>query len=151
MTGLTLEDLTVGQKFLSEPIEVTAEMITAFARQFDPQPFHLDPEAAKSSLFGGLAASGWNTAALTMKLLVQSLPLAGGLIGASIDELAWPRPVRPGDLLQVESEIIALRASQSRPDRGMGKIRSITRNQLGETVQIMQSNMVLWRKSALFV
>jgi acyl dehydratase len=151
MTGLTLEDLTVGQKFLSEQVEVTAEMITAFARQFDPQPFHLDAEAAKSSLFGGLAASGWHTASLTMKLLVQSLPLAGGLIGASVDELAWPRPVRPGDFLRVESEIIELRASQSRPNRGMGKIRSTTRNQQGETVQIMQSNMVLWRKGALFV
>jgi acyl dehydratase len=151
MTVLFLEDLTIGQKFLSEPVEVTAAMITTFARQFDPQPFHLDAEAAKSSLFHGLAASGWNTAALTMKLLVQSLPLAGGLIGASVDELAWPRPVRPGDLLQVESEIIAVRGSQSRPDRGMGKIRSTTRNQQGEPVQILQINVVLWRRGALFV
>jgi acyl dehydratase len=86
-----------------------------------------------------------------MKLLVQSLPLAGGLIGASVDELAWPRPVRPGDLLQVESEIIAVRGSQSRPDRGMGKIRSTTRNQQGEPVQILQINVVLWRRGALFV
>src|SRR4051812_46681465 len=100
-----LDDLQVGQRFVSGTHLVDEDQITAFARQFDPQPFHLDDAAAKASLFGGLAASGWHTAAITMRLLVESgLPLEGGIIGAG-GEVAWPRPTRPGDVLRVESEV----------------------------------------------
>ncbi len=110
---------------------------------FDPQPFHTDPEAAKHSLFGSLVASGWHTAAISMRLMVESgLPIAGGLIGAggSID---WPRPTRPGDILQVEIEVVEVRPSRSRPDRGLVTIRSQTRNQRGEIVQILTAKLVV--------
>ncbi|MDR6291774.1 MULTISPECIES: MaoC family dehydratase [Inquilinus] len=144
---LYLEDLHVGQRFGSGTVAVTTEAIKAFAAEFDPQPFHLDEAAAKASLFGGLAASGWHTAALTMKLLVggEFLPV-GGLIGAGSDEMRWPRPVRPGDVLRVESEILEIRPSQSRPDRGMAKARITTLNQAGEPVQVLVVNMVIPRR-----
>ena len=112
----------------------TADQIKAFAARFDPQPFHLDEEAAEGSFFQGLAASGWHTAAITMSLLVKSgMPIAGGLIGAG-GEIAWPRPTRPGDVLQVESEVLAVTPSRSRPERGMITVSSETKNQNGEVV-----------------
>jgi acyl dehydratase len=143
---LYLEDLSVGQIFESGSIEVTRDSIRAFAEQFDPQPFHLDEEAARQSLFGGLAASGWHTASITMRLLTESLPLAGGIIGASMDEIAWPRPTRPGDCLRVRVEVLELRPSKSKPERGMAKTQTVTLNQADETVQQMKSNIIVWRK-----
>ena len=148
MSELYLEDFTVGRRFTSTAHTIDAEQIKAFARQYDPQPFHLDEEAAKNSFFHGLAASGWHTAAITMSLLVKSgMPIAGGLIGAG-GELTWPRPTRPGDTLTVESEVLAVNESRSRPERGMITVRSITRNQSGETVQDMTSRMLVWKRPA---
>src|SRR6185295_6145485 len=127
--SLYLEDLQVGQRFVSGTHRIDEEQIRAFAGQFDPQPFHLDGEAAKGTLFGGLVASGWHTAAITMRLLVEGgLPIAGGLVGAG-GEITWPSPVRPGAVLHVESEILEVRPSRSRPDRGIVTIRSETRDQ----------------------
>lgn len=142
---LYLEDLEVGQTFVSESLVVTAEAIKAFAREFDPQPFHLDEEAAKHSLFGGLAASGWHTAALTMRLLVDAFPLAGGIIGAG-GETSWPRPTRPGDRLSVHVEVLEITPSRSRPDRGLILTRTETRNQDGEPVQVSLVRTVVWRR-----
>ena len=143
-----LDDLEVGQRFVSGAHELDAAQIKAFARQFDPQPFHLDEAAAENSMFGGLAASGWHTAAITMKLMVEGgAPLAGGLIGAG-GELRWPRPTRPGDRLHVESEIIEIAPSRSRPERGMVTVRSETINQRGEVVQAMTAKLVVPRRPA---
>jgi acyl dehydratase len=146
MAGLYMDDFTVGQTFESKTLTVTPDAIKRFAAEFDPQPFHLDEKAAIGTFFSGLAASGWHTAAMTMRLLVDTLHIEGGLIGASMDELAWPRPVRPGDHLKITVEVLELRPSKSRPDRGMGKVRTITSNQAGEPVQIMVTNVVLPRK-----
>ncbi len=144
---LHLEDLSVGQRFLTGSHVMTEEAIKAFAREFDPQPFHLDEAAAEASFFKGLAASGWHTASVTMRLLVTSdLKLAGGLIGAG-GELIWPRAVRPGDVLTVESEVLALEPSKSKPERGLVTVRSRTLNQKGEVVQDMTTRMLVWRKS----
>jgi acyl dehydratase len=143
-----LEDLKVGQRFESGSHPVTEDEIKAFARDYDPQPFHTDPEAASHSFFGGLAASGWHTAAITMRLQVESgPPLAGGLIGASV-ELSWPRPTRPGDVLHVESEILAVTPSRSKPDRGFITLQSETKNQKGETVQVQTAKLLVWRRKA---
>lgn len=143
MDKLYFDDLTLGLKMSSGSLTLDAAAIKRFATEFDPQPFHLDEEAAKSSLFQGLAASGWHTAALTMKLLVgDGAPFAGGIIGAG-GELAWPKPTRPGDTLTVHTEVIELTPSRSRPDRGMAKIRIETRNQNGETVQIFTVSIVV--------
>ncbi len=143
---LYLDDLHVGQRFSSGTYLIDEEQIKAFARQFDPQPFHLDAEAAKATLFAGLVASGWHTASVTMRLLVEGgLPLAGGLVGAG-GEINWPRPTRPGSVLQVESEIVALKPSRSRPDRGMATIRSETLDQHGEVVQILVARLVVQRR-----
>jgi acyl dehydratase len=145
---LHLEDLSVGQRFTSGVVIVDEAAITGFAGQFDPQPFHLDPAAAARSLFGELVASGWHTAAVTMRLLVDGgAPIAGGIIGGGV-EISWPRPVRPGDVLQVESEVIAITPSRSRPDRGTVSLRSETRNQRGEPVQILTSRLVVPRRPA---
>ncbi len=144
-TPLYLEDLHVGQTFVSDPVTVTADQIKAFAAEFDPQPFHLDEEAARDTLFGGLAASGWHTAALTMKLLVATFPLAGGLVGAG-GETTWPRPARPGDALTLHVEILEITPSRSRPDRGMIRTRSETRNQHGQAVQVSTVRIVAWRR-----
>jgi acyl dehydratase len=142
------DDFRVGQRFISRSHALDAAEIKAFARQYDPQPFHLDEEAAKNSLFAGLAASGWHTAAVTMRLLVEGgVPVAGGVIGAS-GEIGWPRPTRPGDILQVESEILEIVPSRSRPDRGMVTMRSETRNQHGELVQILTAKLVVPRRPA---
>ena len=146
MAELYLEDFMVGQRFLSATHRIDADQIKAFAARFDPQLFHTDDVAAQTSFFKGLAASGWHTAAITMSLLVKSgMPIAGGLIGAG-GEIAWPRPTRPGDVLQVESEILAVTPSRSRPERGTITVKSETRNQNGETVQILTSRMLVWRK-----
>ena len=143
-----LDDLHVGQRFTSGTHQIDAPQIKAFAAQFDPQPFHLDEVAAKASLFGGLAASGWHTAAITMRLNVEGgLPITGGVIGAGA-EVKWPAPTRSGDILQVESEILEIRPSQSRPDRGMVTVRSETRNQRGEVVQVQIAKLVVPRRPA---
>jgi acyl dehydratase len=143
-----LDDLSVGQRFSSGSHTIDAAQIKAFAAQFDPQPFHLDGEAAKATLFGGLAASGWHTAAITMKLLVESgLPLRGGIIGSG-GEISWPKPTRPGDTLTVGSQVEELIRSRSRPDRGTVRVRSETRNQHGETVQVLIAKLVVPRRTA---
>ena len=146
-TLLYMEELQPGMCFTSAEHAIDEAQIKAFATQFDPQPFHLDAEAAKTTLFGGLAASGWHTAAITMRLLVGGgLPLAGGIIGAS-GELSWPKPTRPGDLLHVESEVISVTPSRSKPDRGMAVVRSKTRNQKGDVLQLFTVNVVVNRKA----
>ncbi len=144
---LYLDDLHVGRRFTSRTHLIDEAQITAFARQFDPQPFHLDDEAAKRTIFAGLVASGWHTAAITMRLLVETgLPLEGGIIGVG-GELAWPKPPRPGDTLQVESEIMAITPSRSRPDRGMATVRSLTRNQRKEVVQELTAKLIVPRRA----
>jgi acyl dehydratase len=144
---LFLEDLTVGRRFTSAAHVIDAAQIKAFAGQFDPQPFHLDDEKAKGTLFAGLAASGWHTAAITMRLLVESgLPLAGGIIGAG-GEISWPRPTRPGDVLRVVSEIEQVTPSRSRGDRGTVRVRSETRNQRDEVVQVLIANLIVPRRA----
>jgi acyl dehydratase len=144
-----LEDFAPGQTFGSGRLRVDAERIKSFAAEFDPQAFHLDEAAARGTLFGGLAASGWHTAAITMRLLVDGeLKPAGGLVGAGFDEFSWPRPVRPGDELRVESEILDVRASKSRPGQGLIKVRTTTLNQHGDPVQITVGNLVVPRRPA---
>ena len=141
-----LDDLKIGQRFTSGTLALDAEQIKTFARAYDPQPFHLDEAAAENSIFKGLAASGWHTAALTMRLLVSGgLPLAGGSVGAG-GEIAWPRPTRPGDILQVESEVVAVTPSRSRPDRGIVTVRSETKNQRGEVVQVLTAKLMVPRR-----
>jgi acyl dehydratase len=149
MGVLYLEDMAVGQKFGSGSLRVEAERIKSFAAEFDPQPFHLDEAAARDSMFQGLAASGWHTTAMTMRLLVGSeLKPAGGIIGAGFDELRWPMPVRPGDELRVESEVLEVRPSKSRPSQGMVKVRTTTLNQDGEAVQVFVANLIVPRRPA---
>ncbi len=147
MTPRYLEDFAAGQTFGSGRVTVETAQIKTFAAEFDPQPFHLDEEAARGTIFRGLAASGWHTAALTMRLLVQGeLEPAGGIVGAGFDELRWPRPVRPGDELRVESEVLELRPSRSRPGQGLIKVRTTTLNQDGEAVQIAVGTLVVPRR-----
>jgi acyl dehydratase len=143
-----LDDLSPGQIFRgSATAPVDEAVIKAFAGQYDPQPFHLDAAAAKSTMFGGLAASGWHTAAMTMRLLVDDGPrLAGGIIGAGTDEIRWPKPVRPGDTLHIECEVLEVRASKSRPQQGMVTMRTTTFNQHNEPVQIFIGNLIVQRK-----
>ena len=149
MTERYLEDFSVGQTFTSGRMRVDAGQIKTFAAEFDPQPFHLDEDAARKTIFGGLAASGWHTAALTMRLLVSSdLKPAGGIIGAGFDEFRWPRPVRPGDELRIESEVLEVRPSKSRPQQGLIKLRTTTLNQNDEAVQIQIGNLVIPRRPA---
>lgn len=141
-----LDDLTVGDQFKSGEHAMDEAQIKAFATQFDPQPFHLDDEAAKATLFGGLAASGWHTAAITMRLLVTTgLPIAGGIVGAG-GELSWPRPTRATDVLHVVSEVVQIAPSKSKPDRGMVTVRSETLNQQGDVLQIATVRIVVPRK-----
>lgn len=150
MTERYLEDFEVGQTFMAGPLRIEESDIKQFATAFDPQPFHLDNVAAQSSFFRGLAASGWHTAAITMRLLVDSdLRPAGGIIGAGFDELRWPRAVRPGDQLHTESEVLEVRPSKSRPELGMIKVRTTTLNQDDEPVQISVGNLVVFRKPLL--
>jgi acyl dehydratase len=143
---LYLEDLSAGQRFKSGTYLVEEAAIRAFGGQFDPQPFHMDPEAARRTLFEGLVASGWHTAAITMRLLVTGgLRLAGGLIGTGAT-ISWPKPTRPGDLLRVESELVEVRASRSRPDRGTATFRCNTLNQRDEVVQTFTGTLLVWRR-----
>jgi acyl dehydratase len=144
-----LEDYQVGQTFGSGRIAVTADQIRMFAGEFDPQPFHLDEAAAGESIFRGLAASGWHTAALTMRLLVQGdLRPAGGLIGMGIDEMRWPRPLRPGDELHLLSEVIDVRESKGRPNQGLIRVRTTTLNQRDEAVQTLIATLLVQRRPA---
>jgi acyl dehydratase len=142
-----LEDFAVGQKYASGRLRVEEARIKAFAAEFDPQPFHLDGQAARGSIFGGLAASGWHTAALTMRLLVESeLKPAGGIVGTGFDEFRWPAPVRPGDELYLDIEILEVRPSKSRPTVGLVKMRTTTRNQKGEAVQVLVGSLIVPRR-----
>ena len=146
MTAQYLEDVAVGQTFSSRRLRIDAEQITTFAAAFEPQPCHLDEEAARDTIVRGLAASGWHTAAVTVRLLVESdLTPAVGLVGAGFDACRWPRPVRPGDALRVESEVLEVRPSQSRPDQGLIKVRT-TLNQHGEAVLVLIDNLVVRRR-----
>jgi acyl dehydratase len=140
-THLYYEDLTVGTRFRSRDFTVTPEDVAEFAGKYDPQPFHLDPVAAKESFFKGLVASGWHTSALTMRLVVESLPIAGGVIGAGVEELRWPNPVRPGDVIHLESEVIERRVLKSRADMALVKFSLVTLNQKGDPVQSMLPNL----------
>ena len=144
-----LEDFTVGDRFPTGSVTVTEDSITSFAAQYDPQVFHLDREAAAQSLFGELVASGWQTAAMTMRLMVDSR-FAGAtpLIGLGVEGLKWPRPVRPGDVLSATVEVLEIRPSQSNPTRGSMRIRTTTVNQDGETVYEMTSTTLVPRRSA---
>jgi acyl dehydratase len=143
---LYLEDLQIGQRFVSRSHLVDEQQIIAFASQFDPQPFHIDAEHAKTSFFGELVASGWHTAAITMRLMVDhGVPIAGGLIGAGA-EISWPKPTKPGSILHVESEVIDLKISRSRPDRGIATMRSETKDQIGEVVQVLTAKLILFRR-----
>jgi len=144
------EDFEPGQTFRgSTRLRPDRQSIIDFAARYDPQPFHLDDEAAKGTIFAGLAASGWHTAAITMRLLVDSdLKIAGGLVGAGMEELRWPRPVRPGDELRVEAEVLSVRESKSRPHQGIVRVRSTTLNQNDEPVQVCVSAMIVPRRSA---
>jgi acyl dehydratase len=144
---LFLDDLSVGQRFDSEAKPIDAEAIKAFARQFDPQPFHLDEDDVRDTFFGGLAASGWHVADMTMSLLVGGgAPIAGGIVGAG-GEIAWPKPTRPGDVLQVSSEDVEITPSKSRPNWGMVTPRSETRNQRGDVVQLLTAKLVVPRRT----
>lgn len=144
-----LEDFAAGQVFNTGRLHVDKEQIFAFARQFDPQPFHLNEEAARQSPFGGLAASGWHTAALTMRLMVDGeFKPAGGILGVGFDELSWPRAVRPGDELRAQSEVLEVRPSKSRPDRGLIRVRTTTLNQNDETVMIFTGNLLVPKRPA---
>jgi acyl dehydratase len=142
---LYLEDLSVGQSWISAPHEIDAEQIKAFAAEFDPQPFHLSEEGADGTLFGSLAASGWHTAAITMRLLVESVPLANGLIGAEL-ELAWPKPTRPGMTLRVFSEIVDIKPSRSKPHMAIVTMRNETRNEDGDVLQIFAVKMPVFKR-----
>jgi acyl dehydratase len=144
MSRRYLEDFAVGQTFGSGRLRVDKEQIKAFAAEFDPQPFHLDEDAARDTIFRGLAASGWHTAAVTMRLLVESeIEPAGGIVGAGFDEFRWPRPVRPGDELHIESEVLEVRPSRSRSNQGLIKVRTTTLNQNDEAVQVQIANLVV--------
>jgi acyl dehydratase len=142
--GLYLEDLKPESVFYAGPLTVEQADIVAFGRAFDPQQFHVDAAAAKRTVFEGLCASGWHTAALTMKLLTSGeLKLAGGHVGLGIDELRWPRPVRPGDSLSLRSELLEARKSKSKPGFGIARFRHTTTNQDGQTVQTMVSTQLV--------
>jgi acyl dehydratase len=142
-----LDELTPGRRFTTQRYELEEAELKAFAAQFDPQPFHLDAEAARHSVFGGLVASGWHTAAITMRLLITSgLPVAGGMIGLG-GEISWPRPTRAGDVLYVESEVLAVKPSR-RADRGVVTLRSQTCNQRGEVLQVFTARLLVPRRVA---
>ncbi len=143
---LYLDNLFVGQRFTTGSYQMDEDRMKTFAAEFDPQPFHLDDAAARESVFHGLAASGWHTAAATMRLLVTGeMRLAGGLIGLGGD-IAWPRPTRPGDTLRVESEILEIVPSRSKPNQGIVKVRSTTLNQNGEEVQIFTAKLLVFKR-----
>ncbi len=140
---LYLEDLAVGQKFRTGTITVDPVRVRAFASEFDPQPFHLDEAAGNASIFGSLVASGWHTAAMTMRLMVASdMRIAGGLVGVGVEQIRWPRPVRPGDRLRVEVEVLDVRPSRSNPARGVVRFRSQTLNQQDEVVMEQVATLI---------
>jgi acyl dehydratase len=144
---LYYEDLHVGQKFTAGPISATQEEIIAFAKQYDPQDFHTDPVKAKDTIFGGLVASGWHTSALTMRMLVDAVPkMKGGMIGRAVEKISWPRPVRAGDVLTLEVEVLDLRASDKSPDRGWMRTKSIVSNQMHEPVMEMEAVIFVPRR-----
>ena len=149
MERLYLEDLRVGQSFTSATYVMESARIKEFAAEFDPQPFHLDEAAAGGSVFKGLAASGWHTAAVAMRLLVTGgLPFANGLVGLG-GEVAWPQPTRPGDILRVDSEIVGITPSRSKPDRGIVTIQSTTLNQNGEAVYMLTAKLLVFRRGRI--
>jgi acyl dehydratase len=149
MTKQYLEDFAAGQVYRSNRLQVDRGQILAFASQFDPQPYHLDEELARKSVFKGLVASGWHTAAVTMRLLVESdFQPADGILGVGLEELSWPRPVRPSDELRVESEVLEVRPSKVRTDRGVIRVRTTTFNQNGQPVQIFTGNLLVPRRPA---
>ena len=143
MSERYFDDLRFGERLQSGQYIVTEEEIINFAREFDPQSFHLDPAKAEQSIFKGLIASGWHTAAITMRLFVQTLNFAEGAIGLGVDELRWPNAVKPDDVLQVETEIVDLRESRSKPSHGIIRLRNITSNQRGEIVQTMMASALV--------
>jgi acyl dehydratase len=146
---LYLEDLHVGRRFTSGRYEMDEKRMKEFAAEFDPQPFHLEESAGAQSVFKGLAASGWHTAAATMKLLVEGeLALAGGIIGVG-GEINWPRPTRAGDILQVECEVLEITPSRSKPQQGFAKIRNTTVNQNGEVLQVFTASVLVFRRNGL--
>jgi acyl dehydratase len=142
---LYLEDLSAGMSFTAGPIEITEAEIIAFAKEYDPQPFHTDPAGAVGTVFKGLAASGWQTMGLTMRMIVEAAPLAGGVIGFG-GEISWPRATRPGDELSIECEIVELTPSRSKPNQAVATIRTVTKNQKGETVQIFTSKNLIFKR-----
>jgi acyl dehydratase len=145
-TTLYLEDLHVGQQFTSGVYDIDENGIKAFAAEFDPQPFHLDEAVAQTSIFRGMSASGWHTAAITMRLLVTGgLPLANGIIGLGGD-LEWQKPTRPGDTLRVESEILEILPSRSKPNQAVVKVRSTTLNQNGEPVYVFTAKVLVFKR-----
>ena len=145
LTALYLEDLHVGQRFTSGLYHMEEDRMKVFAAEFDPQPFHLDEAAAQRSIFRGLAASGWHTAAATMRLMVGSLPFASGMIGLG-GEIAWPKPTRPGDMLRVDSEIIEIVPSRSKPNQGVVIVRSTTLNQNGDHLQAFTAKILVFKR-----
>ena len=145
MEKLYLEDLKVGDKWMSREQTIDSGDIKAFAKDYDPQSFHLDEEAAKDTFFAGLAASGWQTASITMRLMVETIPIATGLIGAG-GQISWPRPTRPGDSLHMVAEVIEIKPSRSKPDRGIVTVQIDTLNQNGEAVQTFTCNMLAFRR-----
>jgi acyl dehydratase len=143
------EDFKAGDTFAGGSLDVSQDEIIAYARRFDPQPFHTDPETAKKTLFGELVASGWHTASMTMSLFATSdIRIVNGVIGGGVEQLSWPRPVRPGDRLTVRSEILETRPSRSKPDRGMIRVKVETLNQNGEVVQSFIGQLVVLKRSA---
>src|SRR2546425_2395938 len=140
------DDLKVGDRFRSETFQVKEKELIEFGHKFDPQMFHLSRKSAERTIFKGLIASGWHTAAITMRLFVQTLNFAEGAIGLGVDELRWPNPVRPGDVLQVETEIVHLRPSRSKPRHGIIRLRNTTRNQRVEVVQSMMASALVPRR-----
>lgn len=144
------EDFYVGQKFASlGGAKVTAEEIKEFGNKYDPQPFHLDEAAGENSFFKGLAASGWLTAAIVMRLRVQSLSVAGGMIGAGVEEMRWTEPVRPGDSIRTEIEVVGVRQSNSRKDFGIVRTRTLAYNQRSEVVMRSTVNFLAPLRSAV--
>ena len=142
---LYLDDLRVGLRFASAQHRLDAEQVKRFAAEFDPQPFHLSEEGAEGTLFGSLAASGWHTAALTMRMLVEAVPLADGLVGAEL-QLSWPKPTRPGMALQVFSEIVDIKPSRSKPNMAIVTMHNETRDQDGEALQVFTVKMPVLRR-----
>ena len=144
--GLYLDDLRVGQTFSSGLYHMDEDRMKEFAAEFDPQPFHMDEDAGQRSVFRGLAASGWHTAAATMRLMVTGgLPLAGGMVGLGA-EIVWPRPTHPGDVLRVNSEILEITPSRSKPNQGIVNVRCVTVNQDGDQMQVMTTKILMFKR-----